>query len=267
MADAARARIEAHFHLDAMGDRMEALLEKAIEQRSSNPGQVPSAGFARELGDLSENGDYHAAKEEKGKMEGRIIHLAHVLLDAEIVDATGSGDVVGAGAIVSVAAQKAAADPTGPPREPTLALIALALDKQVALTEPMIRLRLALLTVAQAIDAAAIERALAHAARAYPAQVQEISILPIRALASAGRVNEALDLIRRLAVDHSFDDPQGALVWAALIAQAGTARDVQLMLDDQASSASIISASTSINQLADTASGQLAARLQLEIIF
>ena len=30
---------------------------------------------ARELGDLSENGDYHAAKEEKGKMEGRIIHL------------------------------------------------------------------------------------------------------------------------------------------------------------------------------------------------
>ena len=31
---------------------------------------------ARELGDLSENGDYHAAKEEQGKMEGRIRHLA-----------------------------------------------------------------------------------------------------------------------------------------------------------------------------------------------
>ena len=30
---------------------------------------------ARELGDLSENGDYHAAKEEQGKMEGRIAHL------------------------------------------------------------------------------------------------------------------------------------------------------------------------------------------------
>ena len=27
---------------------------------------------ARELGDLTENGDYHAAKEEQGKMEGRI---------------------------------------------------------------------------------------------------------------------------------------------------------------------------------------------------
>jgi transcription elongation factor GreA len=56
---------------------------------------------ARELGDLSENGDYHAAKEEQGKMEGRIIHLARVLLDVEIVDAAG-GDVVGTGAIVSI---------------------------------------------------------------------------------------------------------------------------------------------------------------------
>ena len=41
---------------------------------------------ARELGDLSENGDYHAAKEEKGKMEGRIIHLTKILTDAVIID-------------------------------------------------------------------------------------------------------------------------------------------------------------------------------------
>jgi len=57
---------------------------------------------ARELGDLSENGDYHAAKEEQGKMEGRIMHLARVLLDAEIVDSAAGGDVVGHGAIVSI---------------------------------------------------------------------------------------------------------------------------------------------------------------------
>ena len=56
---------------------------------------------ARELGDLSENGDYHAAKEEQGKMEGRIMHLARILEDAEIVDSTG-GDNVGTGAIVSI---------------------------------------------------------------------------------------------------------------------------------------------------------------------
>ena len=41
---------------------------------------------ARELGDLSENGDYHAAKEEQGKMEGRIRHLEALLERAEIVE-------------------------------------------------------------------------------------------------------------------------------------------------------------------------------------
>ena len=57
---------------------------------------------ARALGDLSENGDYHAAKEEKGKMEGRIMHLAHVIENAVIVEAGGNGSSVGAGSIVSV---------------------------------------------------------------------------------------------------------------------------------------------------------------------
>lgn len=56
---------------------------------------------ARELGDLSENGDYHAAKEEQGKMEGRIIHLARILEDVQIVDSSG-GDNVGTGSIVSI---------------------------------------------------------------------------------------------------------------------------------------------------------------------
>jgi transcription elongation factor GreA len=56
---------------------------------------------ARELGDLSENGDYHAAKEEQGKMEGRISQLAQMLENAEIVEAEG-GDVVAHGSVVSI---------------------------------------------------------------------------------------------------------------------------------------------------------------------
>jgi transcription elongation factor GreA len=56
---------------------------------------------ARELGDLSENGDYHAAKEEQGKMEGRIMFLAKTLDEAEIVEATG-GDEVSAGSVVEL---------------------------------------------------------------------------------------------------------------------------------------------------------------------
>lgn len=56
---------------------------------------------ARELGDLSENGDYHAAKEEQGKMEARIRHLEAVLESAEIVESAAS-DVVVAGSVVSL---------------------------------------------------------------------------------------------------------------------------------------------------------------------
>lgn len=48
---------------------------------------------ARELGDLSENGDYHAAKEEQGKMEGRIMFLAKTLEEAEIVEVVDDGTV------------------------------------------------------------------------------------------------------------------------------------------------------------------------------
>lgn len=59
---------------------------------------------ARELGDLSENGDYHAAKEEQGKMEGRIIHLAKLIENAEIVEVTADGGdlSVQAGCVVSI---------------------------------------------------------------------------------------------------------------------------------------------------------------------
>ena len=58
---------------------------------------------ARELGDLSENGDYHAAKEEQGKMEGRIAHLSALIDNAEIVEVDLSGDrTVQEGCVVSI---------------------------------------------------------------------------------------------------------------------------------------------------------------------
>lgn len=48
---------------------------------------------ARALGDLSENGDYHAAKDEQGMMETRIRQLQGMLEDAEIVAAEDDGVV------------------------------------------------------------------------------------------------------------------------------------------------------------------------------
>jgi transcription elongation factor GreA len=56
---------------------------------------------ARELGDLSENGDYHAAKDEQGHMEGRIRHLEWILENCEIVEDAREG-VVSIGSLVTI---------------------------------------------------------------------------------------------------------------------------------------------------------------------
>ena len=47
---------------------------------------------ARALGDLSENGDYHAVKDAQGKMESRIRHLQRLLKTARVVDDDEGGD-------------------------------------------------------------------------------------------------------------------------------------------------------------------------------
>ena len=55
---------------------------------------------ARALGDLSENGDYHAAKDAQGHMEMRIRQLEALLKDAVVSDEVGEADVVNPGSIV-----------------------------------------------------------------------------------------------------------------------------------------------------------------------
>ena len=90
---------ETHHLSQATFDRLTAELEELTTHgRTDIARKIQSA---RELGDLSENGDYHAAKEEQGKMEARIRHLAALLESAEIVESTDS-DVVSAGSIVSI---------------------------------------------------------------------------------------------------------------------------------------------------------------------
>jgi transcription elongation factor GreA len=57
---------------------------------------------ARELGDLSENGDYHAAKDEQGKMEARIRQLEAVLEDAVVVEGGAGDGSVRIGSVVTI---------------------------------------------------------------------------------------------------------------------------------------------------------------------
>lgn len=58
---------------------------------------------AIQMGDLSENADYHAAKESQGFLEGRIQELEHLLQNTVIIDeTTKSREIVGLGVHVTL---------------------------------------------------------------------------------------------------------------------------------------------------------------------
>lgn len=58
---------------------------------------------ARALGDLSENGDYHAAKDAQGKMEARVRELQFILRNAKVVEGGASDDgKVAVGSVVAI---------------------------------------------------------------------------------------------------------------------------------------------------------------------
>ena len=58
-------------------------------------------GRAREMGDLKENGDYHAAKDDQGHMEARIRQIEAILENHEIVESSNDGKVA-VGCIVTI---------------------------------------------------------------------------------------------------------------------------------------------------------------------
>jgi transcription elongation factor GreA len=60
---------------------------------------------ARELGDIRENAEYDAAKNEQGLMEARIRTLEHMLRDPEIIAAPIDADAVRTGMVVTVVAE------------------------------------------------------------------------------------------------------------------------------------------------------------------
>ena len=79
-------------------DRLQAELH---ELKTTGREQASRAiEVARSHGDLRENAEYDAAKEEQGKMEARIRQLEDMLANAEVGDAPG-GDTVRAGMVVT----------------------------------------------------------------------------------------------------------------------------------------------------------------------
>ena len=58
--------------------------------------------IAREFGDLSENSEYDAAKEEQGQIEAEIREMEDILLNCEIIENGANEDVVNIGSTVKV---------------------------------------------------------------------------------------------------------------------------------------------------------------------
>ncbi len=72
---------------------------KSVER----PAVIQAISEAREHGDLSENAEYHAAKERQGWIEGRVQELEDKIARAQVIDTTKmSGDTVKFGATVTV---------------------------------------------------------------------------------------------------------------------------------------------------------------------
>jgi transcription elongation factor GreA len=81
-------------------DRLKAELDQL-----SGPGRADIAKkieAARAEGDLSENGGYHAAKDEQGQIEARILTVQHILESARVGVPPRTPGVVGPGMTVTV---------------------------------------------------------------------------------------------------------------------------------------------------------------------
>src|SRR5262245_12409751 len=77
-------------------------LQQELEQlkRTERPAIIKAIAEARAHGDLSENAEYHAAKERQGFIEGRIRELEAKVGGAEVIDPPRDGDRITFGSTV-----------------------------------------------------------------------------------------------------------------------------------------------------------------------
>ncbi|CAD5246821.1 Transcription elongation factor GreA [Bosea sp. 46] len=82
-----------------------AALEVELKQRQQveRPRIIQAIAEARALGDLSENAEYHAAKEAQSLNEGRVMELESLIGRADIIDVSKlGGDTIKFGATVTL---------------------------------------------------------------------------------------------------------------------------------------------------------------------
>ena len=78
--------------------------ERRRLKNQERPAVIKAIAEAREHGDLSENAEYHAARERQSFIEGRLAELEDIISRADVIDTSKlSGDTVRFGATVLVA--------------------------------------------------------------------------------------------------------------------------------------------------------------------
>ena len=91
---------------NAMTIKGEAALRKELDHliKVVRPGIIEAIATAREHGDLKENAEYHAAREQQSFAEGRVQDIEGKLSNSQIIDisAMPQGDRVIFGALVTI---------------------------------------------------------------------------------------------------------------------------------------------------------------------
>lgn len=88
------------FHMTKDGiNELQTELDSLVARR----GEIAEAiKTAREQGDLTENAEYHSAKEDQERTEARIAELEHILANTEVISKPRSGSKVQLGSVVKL---------------------------------------------------------------------------------------------------------------------------------------------------------------------
>jgi transcription elongation factor GreA len=88
---------------DYITEEKKKALEKELEELKGPKRKeiLENLEYAKSLGDLSENAEYHQTREEQGKLEERIKKIEQILQSSEVISKTGS-DIIEVGSSVVV---------------------------------------------------------------------------------------------------------------------------------------------------------------------
>lgn len=75
-------------------DGLNKFRQELTDLQSKRPTAVDNLRLAREMGDLSENGAYKAARQELGRIDSRLRYLANIIKNAVIADDKSKDEII-----------------------------------------------------------------------------------------------------------------------------------------------------------------------------